>query len=146
MDLFFDVDRSSSFGVRVAAMIWQADSILLARDRNLDYWHLPGGKLAHGETTRDGLARELAEELGVICQIANEPYVIENFFELAGKQVHEIAFYYEANWLEGHAPNVDSPLEEHLVFQYHAFSRLESLDLRPHAIRRYLLARGTPCS
>lgn len=60
--------------VEVAAAVIQRDdgSFLLA-SRPPDkpyagYWEFPGGKLESGESARDALARELAEELGIEAQ------------------------------------------------------------------------------
>ena len=42
------------------------------------------------------LAREIEEEIGCSAVIGPLRFVIENFFELAGRKVHEVGFYYEA--------------------------------------------------
>ncbi len=56
----------------VAAVIWDSgDRILLARrpshKHQGDKWEFPGGKVEQGEVAQVALARELAEELGLLA-------------------------------------------------------------------------------
>src|SRR5438045_9122122 len=72
--------------IRIAAAIIadQDGRIVLVKKRDTKFFMQPGGKLHHGETAPDALARELNEELGctvvqtevvgVVCaQAGNEP-------------------------------------------------------------------------
>lgn len=38
--------------------------ILIVKEQGRDWWDLPGGGLNYGESAKDGLARELREEIG----------------------------------------------------------------------------------
>ncbi|MCB2187495.1 MAG: NUDIX domain-containing protein [Deltaproteobacteria bacterium] len=46
------------------AVILSAGRLLLARRADTGLWEMPGGKVQPGEGLREGLAREIAEELG----------------------------------------------------------------------------------
>ena len=56
-----------------AAIIEHRGKILIARRRTKDplhgKWEFPGGKIEDGETPKEGLKRELQEELGVEASI-----------------------------------------------------------------------------
>lgn len=60
----------------VAAVIESGGKILVCQRRRDDtfglMWEFPGGKIKHGETPRQALARELREELGVKAEIGEE--------------------------------------------------------------------------
>lgn len=61
----------------VVAGILQREGKLLigqrmASDRHALKWEFPGGKVEHGESPREALARELREELGVEAVVGQE--------------------------------------------------------------------------
>ncbi len=56
--------------------VFKNDQVLLVRDREGDYWTLPGGKKENGESDKDTLYRELKEELPFL-KWRNERYLGE---------------------------------------------------------------------
>lgn len=57
------------FRVAVNAVIERDGRYLLARRRDIDWWHLVGGGLEYGETIQQGLLREVREEIGVSIDV-----------------------------------------------------------------------------
>ncbi|MFB9949466.1 NUDIX hydrolase [Rhizobium puerariae] len=86
----------SRFQFRMGALIRCRDHILIHRNIADPYWALPGGRVEFHESTQQTLAREIEEEIGCEAAVGPLRFVIENFFELSGREVHEIGFYYDA--------------------------------------------------
>lgn len=82
------------FNFRAAAIIRRDAHLLIHRATRDPFWCLPGGRVEWGESTRIALAREIEEELGVAATIGELGIVLENFFTLANKRYHELAYYY----------------------------------------------------
>lgn len=53
------------YRVAVRALIVQDDKVLLVKEKDDEWWALPGGGVDHGETVQSTLTREVEEELGV---------------------------------------------------------------------------------
>lgn len=80
-------------GIVVGVLV--ADGHILAeeyrgRDDDDRFLRLPGGGIEFGETARDALDREFAEELGASIDEASLIGVTENIFDGHGKRGHEI--------------------------------------------------------
>ena len=56
----------------------------------------PGGGVEFGELIDDAIRRELQEELGVQIDFPRRLGMLENVFEFAGRQEHELVFVYDA--------------------------------------------------
>ncbi|MBC2215300.1 NUDIX hydrolase [Listeria welshimeri] len=88
--------------VRVAAIIIHQNKLLLHTSHNENYWTLPGGGVEN-ELTKDGLKREMKEELGEEVIIDELKIIAENRFVHNGKEIDSIEFYYKANLLSDSA-------------------------------------------
>lgn len=69
------------FRLRVAAVVWHRDRLLLHRPVGSPSWSLPGGAVRIGETAVEALRREFAEELDVTIEVGRLRWVVENFFD-----------------------------------------------------------------
>jgi len=66
--------------------------------KNEDFYRLVGGGIDFGETGIEALKREVKEEIN--AEIKNSKYLglIENIFNYEGKEMHEIALVYKAEF------------------------------------------------
>lgn len=79
--------------VTAAAIIQDGKVLATRRARGplAGYWELPGGKLENGETMRQCLARELAEELGVEARIGAQIGCSEHAYPERTVRLHAFA-------------------------------------------------------
>lgn len=79
-------------------LITDGQRILVGQGRDTvkkqDFYRVLGGSLDFGETSEQGVRREIREELG--CEIENLKFltVIENIFTFEGMNGHEITFMF----------------------------------------------------
>lgn len=90
-------DKNERFNYRVAGLMIHNDRILIMTDGGLPYYYLPGGRVRFFEESKEAIAREISEELGVQISKSNMIWINENFFtdELSKEKFHEICFYYK---------------------------------------------------
>ena len=97
--LTFDRDRNR-FNHRVAGACIHEGHVLLTHAEGENFWILPGGRVELLEDTRTALKREMSEELGCETNVGRLLWVVEGFFELSGRNYHEVAFIYELQPME----------------------------------------------
>lgn len=102
-------------GLRAAGVLIKDNMILVQRDKGGNEYALPGGHVKIGETSEEGLVREMAEETGIRVRCVRLLWSEECFWELNEKRAHNITFYYliepcgEANIPEsGFTPQKDN--------------------------------------
>ena len=81
------------FQCKVRGVVLDGDKVLMCKLARADaqFWCLPGGTLEEGETLRDGLMREMVEELGVRPTIG--PLLLaQEFFSSDGRHVLDFWF------------------------------------------------------
>ncbi|MDP9788566.1 NUDIX hydrolase [Agrobacterium tumefaciens] len=82
------------FSMRVAALIFQNDHLLVQRGPKDSYWALPGGRAEIGESSEQTIIREIGEELDRDCAVERLLWSAENFFAYDDYAAHELGFYY----------------------------------------------------
>ena len=110
---------------RVTAAVLEKDGlILLARRKDSDAlagkWEFPGGKLEEGETPEACLARELAEEFGIVAEVG--AYICSSEFEYNHFHVELLA--YRAKHVSG-----DFVLNDHSAIEWVKPGDILSYDL-----------------
>lgn len=90
------VTRPLTVGVRAIVADGQG-RVLLVRHVYTDGWHLPGGRVAKGETAAEAAARELVEETGIIAYVPTLLGLYGRFSHGGSDHVAVYAF----KWWEG---------------------------------------------
>jgi 8-oxo-dGTP pyrophosphatase MutT (NUDIX family) len=127
------------FSFRVAGVCIYEGKLLVHRSSKDTYWTLPGGRLEMGESTEDGLKREMMEEIGENVSLEGLYSIAENFFTYEGEEVHEMGFYYQMKLSDG------SPLlkqeefkgiegERRLQYKWIPLALLDEITLYPLAL------------
>lgn len=108
------------------AIIHRGGKVFLTRDsRTPDTWELPGGRLNVGERPKEGLIRELSEELGVECEIGEVLY-LEQFRQGNESGQLSLVIVYKATIKPGSEIRVDS----REVMEYGWFSKEDLVGMR----------------
>jgi 8-oxo-dGTP pyrophosphatase MutT (NUDIX family) len=139
------------FQSRAAAIIRHDGFLLLHRAEGDDFWALPGGRVELGEDAATTIVRELNEELGASVLCGTLQFIVENFYAYAGKNHHEIGWYFSAA-LPSNSPLLDKTQSYigneagmTLEFRWFEVLSLKGLDLRPAFLKSCDLdVRSTP--
>lgn len=79
------------FRVSVKALIVnEQDQVLIVREHGHDWWDLPGGGVDHGESIKEALTRELAEEVSFEGEFSQEVLVVEDPSYSINHKVYQI--------------------------------------------------------
>ena len=90
-----------TFNFRVAALIRRGEEILVEKNKQVDYYSLPGGRCHLGEDSINALKREIKEEMGAKTDYIRSIGLIENFFtsRYSNSPYHEILIIHELKFL-----------------------------------------------
>jgi 8-oxo-dGTP pyrophosphatase MutT (NUDIX family) len=88
--LYWRFARGMTLGVR-AVVLDDNNRVFLVKHSYVTGWHLPGGGVEVGETFRDALQRELAEEAGI--ELLGEPGLHGLFFNSHVSRRDHVAVY-----------------------------------------------------
>lgn len=92
--------------IRVAGILISGEGVLLiAHKKNDDiYWLLPGGGVDYGETLKEALEREFAEELNIHVAVNDLAFISDSIDPAGNRHVVNICFlceYKSGNYLLG---------------------------------------------
>ena len=132
------------FTYRIVGIAINDAKVLLHRGEEDDFWAFPGGRCELLENSKETLKREMQEELKVDIKIERLLWVVENFFEYNGIEVHEVGFYFLMSFptnsyvYEQKEKFIIYEEEDKLIFRWFPIDNLENIELYPSFLRKAL--------
>jgi len=79
------------FRVSLKSVIFNEDGeVLVVKETGRDWWDLPGGGIDHGESVKEGLARELREEVSLTGNFEYRAILAEDPHYLNGLNLYQM--------------------------------------------------------
>jgi ADP-ribose pyrophosphatase YjhB (NUDIX family) len=105
--------RAATLGVR-AVVIDPAGRVFLVKHSYVDGWHTPGGGVETGETLREALARELAEEGNI--RLTGAPVLHAVYFNKRVSRRDHVALFIVREFRQDTPPQPNYEIVEHGFF------------------------------
>jgi ADP-ribose pyrophosphatase YjhB (NUDIX family) len=105
--LYWWFARGMTLGVR-AVVLDAEDRVFLVKHSYVSGWHLPGGGVEAGETFREALQRELAEEGRI--ELSGEPALHGIFFNSHVSRRDHVAVYLVRHFTQDRLPEPNSEI------------------------------------
>lgn len=132
MDLTIPIG-DTVLNIRVALIIKTNEGIIFEKNKS-GYYFLVGGRIKAGESSEVALKREVFEELGIVINNFTLKSMIENFFVLNNKTIHEICFVYQTEEI----------IEKDFGPEFYTFNKpdIDSIDLKPEIMKKVIAHEG----
>jgi len=117
---------------RVGAIIHYEDRVLICRLPDKNWWYVPGGRIAVGESSHEALSRELSEEISGKWEIGSPVASSENFFKVDDKEYQEVCLYYAVNWL---SEPMDLSSHSYEVFKWVTINSINDYIIKPDFVK-----------
>lgn len=131
------------FNYRVACVIKNNGKVLLHKNKDDDFFALPGGRVAVGEDSVATLKREFKEEIGTDIEVKEFEGLIENFFEYSDKKYHELMLLFEAEFCDKNYYDKEKivGIEDNgkLEFVWKSIKEIKDLDVRPKFLKEKIV-------
>jgi len=114
-------------------------ALLVCHNKRTDNYFLPGGHVEWGESAKEALSREIAEEMGLKSSVGRFLAASEHSFVHKGKQTCEINLYFLLS-IRGLRRDRPAPSKEaKLEFLWLPLLRLGRSKLNPSHLRKDLI-------
>ncbi|GEN46180.1 NUDIX hydrolase [Alkalibacillus haloalkaliphilus] len=141
MDAVFKTEEGI-FNYRVAGVLIHNDCVLLHKDKEDDFWALPGGRVEVTEEASKAVGREFKEEIGVDIQVEKLLWSAENFFTYRESSYHEIGFYFKVKESDNGLPQQEvfygKEGEKDLIYKWVRLDQLKDYSVQPEFIKEEL--------
>jgi len=127
------VTRGGEIETIARGIIIKHGRLLLAHTKGASNTYLPGGHIEWGESAREALRRELAEETGFRLRVGGFLGSIEHAFGKGNRRICEINMFFRVGG--SRLPERLISREKKLEFLWQPLSSLKAVNLQPHPLQ-----------
>lgn len=131
-------DKRQKYHVLARGVILSGESILVAHCIGMDNTFLPGGHVEFREGMRTTLAREIQEELGLVCEVNTYLGAVEAEFDMEEVYHQEINHLFVADIPTINHQRNPKSCEPHLAFYWIPLHDMDRHNLQPYPVRKVI--------